>query len=306
MNTVIEPRSEQLSTIPKQHDAAATSLRRKKLLRRIAHAVLVYGLASIGAIAFVLPFLWMLSTSLKPSNEIFITPPKWIPDTLHWENYTEALDLLPFDRYLANTLFITVGNVLGNLISCTLAAYGFARLRGPFKNVLFLLMLGTMMLPLWVTLIPQYILFTSIGWSNGFAPLMVPAWFGWPFFIFLLRQFFMTIPKELEEAARLDGASTFGIIWRIFLPLAKPALATVAVLGFIGNWNNFLTPLVYLRDSDLHTLSIAVNRFRGMYGGTSYNYMMAISVLTVIPVIIVFFFAQRYLVRGIVMTGSKN
>ena len=132
------------------------------------------------------------------------------------------------------------------------------------------------------------------------------AWFGWPFFIFLLRQFFMTIPKELEEAARLDGASTLRIVWSIFIPLAKPALATVAVLGFVGNWNNFLTPLVYLRDSDLHTLSIAVNRFRGMYGGTSYNYMMAFSVLTVLPVIAVFFFAQRYLVRGIVMTGSKN
>lgn len=281
-------------------------LKREKRIRRIGKVIVVYALASIGAIVFIMPFLWMLSTSLKASNEIFITPPKWIPDPLHFENYTKALSLLPFDLYLRNTLFITIGNMLGNLFSCTLAAYGFARLNGPFKNVLFLLMLGTLMLPIWVTLIPQYIMFSSLGWSNGFAPLMVPAWFGWPFFIFLLRQFFMTIPREIEEAARLDGATTFGIIWRIFIPLAKPALATVAVLAFIGNWNNFLTPLVYLRDSDLHTLAIAVNRFRGSYGGTAYHHMMAISVLVVIPVIAIFFFAQRYLIEGIVMTGSKG
>ncbi len=281
-------------------------LRRAKRLRRMINVLLIYLIAATGAIIFVMPFLWMLSTSLKASNEIFVFPPRWLPSSLHFENYAEALDMLPFGRYLANTLFIVIGNILGNLFSCTLAAYGFARLRAPGKNILFLLMLGTMMLPLWVTLIPQYIMFSSIGWSNGFAPLMVPAWFGWPFFIFLLRQFFMTIPQELEEAARLDGATTLGILWYIFLPLAKPALATVVVLAFIGNWNNFLTPLVYLRDSDLHTISIAINRFRGQYGGTNYNYMMAISVLAVLPVLTIFFFAQRYLIQGIVMTGSKN
>jgi ABC-type glycerol-3-phosphate transport system permease component len=248
----------------------------------------------------------MLSTSIKPSNEIFIYPPKWIPDTIHWENYTEALALAPFDLYLRNTLFVTIGNILGNLVSCTLAAYGFARLRARGKNVLFLLVLATLMLPYWVTLIPQYVLFSALEWNNSFAPLMIPAWFGWPFFIFLLRQFFMTIPKELEEAARLDGASTLGILWHIIVPLSKPALATVVVLAFIGNWNNFLGPLIYLRDSDLHTLAIAVQRFRGSYGNLYYHYMMAVSVLVVIPVIVVFFLAQRYLIRGIVMTGMKS
>lgn len=298
-NTQRHPGAMRVRTSDRNHS-------RWKKLRRIGKMILVYCLASLGAVAFILPFLWMLSTSFKAQNEIFIVPPKWIPNPPHWENYGNALSLLPFDLYLRNTLFITLGNMIGNLISCTLAAYGFARLNGPYKNMLFLLMLSTMMLPIWVTLIPQYIMFSSIGWSNGFAPLMVPAWFGWPFFIFLLRQFFMTIPKEIEEAARLDGATTFGIIWRIFIPLAKPALATVAVLAFIGNWNNFLTPLVYLRDSDLHTLAIAVNRFRGTYGGTQYHHMMAISVLVVIPVIAIFFFAQRYLIQGIVMTGSKG
>jgi multiple sugar transport system permease protein len=280
-------------------------LRRNKRLRRVGHIALVYGLAIPGAIMFALPFLWMLSTSVKPANEVFIFPPKWIPDPIRWQNYSEALALAPFGLYLRNTLFVTVGNMLGNLFSCTLAAYAFARLRARGKNFFFLLMLGTLMLPFWVTLIPQYILFSSIGWSNSFAPLMVPAWFGWPFFIFLLRQFFMTIPRELEEAARLDGASTLSILWHIILPLSKPALATVAVLAFIGNWNNFLTPLIYLRDTDLHTLAIAVNRFRGTYGQVHYHYMMAIAVLTVLPILIIFFAAQRFLIRGIVTTGMK-
>jgi multiple sugar transport system permease protein len=297
--------SETTQTYPPLPDSAMHHFERSKRLRQVGYTLLVYGLAIPGAIMFLLPFLWMFSTSLKASNEIFILPPKWIPDTLHWENYTEALALAPFGLYLRNTLFVTLGNMLGNLFSCTLAAYAFARLRARGKNFLFLLMLGTVMLPNWVTLIPQYVLFSSIGWSNSFAPLMIPAWFGWPFFIFLLRQFFMTIPKELEEAARLDGASTFGIFWRIFLPLSKPALATVAVLAFIGNWNNFLTPLIYLRDTDLHTLAIAVNRFRGQYA-VYYNFMMAISVLVVIPVIIIFFISQRFLVKGIVTTGLKG
>lgn len=304
MNTTIDAGITQSS--PSTETIDTRRIKRNRKLRQLGHALFIYFLAGIGAIIFILPFLWMFSTSLKASNEIFVFPPKWIPETLQWSNYTEALALMPFDRYLANTLFMTTGNVLGNLLSCTLAAFAFARLRAPGRDFLFLLMLGTLMLPLWVTLIPQYILFSSVGWSNGFAPLMVPAWFGWPFFIFLLRQFFMTIPKELEEAARLDGATTLGIIWHIFVPLAKPALATVAVLAFIGNWNNFLTPLVYLRDSDLHTLSVAVNRFRGMYGGVQYHYMMAISVLTVIPVIVVFFLAQRLLIKGIVTTGMKG
>jgi ABC-type glycerol-3-phosphate transport system permease component len=287
-------------------EAQRRTIKWVKRLRQIGHAALVYGIAIPGAILFVLPFLWMLSTSVKPPNEIFIFPPKWIPDTLRWENYTQALALAPFDLYLRNTLFVTFGNVLGNLVSCTLAAYGFARLRARGKNVLFLLVLATLMLPYWVTLIPQYVLFSTLEWNNSFAPLMIPPWFGWPFFIFLLRQFFMTIPKELEEAARLDGASTLGILWHIIVPLSKPALATVAVLAFIGNWNNFLGPLIYLRDPNLHTLAIAVQRFRGSYGNLYYHYMMAVSVLVVIPVIVVFFVAQRFLIRGIVMTGLKS
>ena len=284
---------------------SARRRKRVKKARQIAHILLVYAIALPGAIMFLLPLLWMFSTSLKASNEIFIVPPKWIPDVLHWENYTKALALAPFDLYLRNTLFVTIGNVMGNLFSCTLAGYAFARLRARGRNVLFLLMLGTLMLPNWVTLIPQYVLFSALGWTNSFAPLMIPPWLGWPFFIFLLRQFFATIPRELEEAARLDGASTLGIFLRIILPLSTPALATVAVLAFIGNWNNFLTPLIYLRDTNLHTLAIAINRFRGQYA-VYYNYMMAVSVLVIVPILIIFFLFQRFLVKGIVTTGLKE
>jgi len=304
MRTTLDSKTTPL--YPHALPADSSTFERTKKLRQIRHMLLVYALALPTAIIFVLPFLWMLSTSFKASNEIFIFPPRWIPDTLHFENYTEALALAPFDLYLKNTLFVTLNNVLGNLISCTLAAYAFARLQARGKNILFLLMLATIMLPYWVTLIPQYVLFSSIGWTNSFLPLTVPPWFGWPFFIFLLRQFFMTLPKELEEAARLDGASTLGILWHIIVPLSKPALATVAVLAFIGNWNNFLGPLIYLRDEDLHTLAIAVQRFRGSYGNLYYHYMMAVAVLVVIPVIAIFFIAQRFLIKGIVMTGLKT
>jgi ABC-type glycerol-3-phosphate transport system permease component len=303
MSVTIDAGTEQVYPVLRSEEVRRRE--RNKRLRRIGYIVVVYAIAIPGAVLFLTPFLWMFSTSLKASNEIFVMPPQWIPSPILWENYSEALALAPFGLYLQNTLFITLGNMLGNLVSCTLAAYAFARLRARGKNVLFLLMLGTIMLPNWVTLIPKYILFTSFGWNNSFAPLMIPPWFGWPFFIFLLRQFFMTIPKDLEESARLDGASNFDIFWRIFLPLSKPVLATVAVLAFIGNWNNFLEPLIYLRDTDLHTLAIAINRFRGQYA-VYYNYMMAVSVLVLVPVIIIFFISQRFIVKGIVTTGLKG
>ena len=169
-----------------------------------------------------------------------------------------------------------------------------------------MMVLGTMMIPMWVTLIPQYVLFSKLHWTNTFLPLMVPAWFGWPFFIFLLRQFFMTIPRELDDAARIDGCSTWGILWRIILPLSMPALATVAVFGFIGNWNNFLGPLIYLRDQEKYTLALGLQRFQGVHGNVQYHYMMAVATITVLPIILMFFLAQRYFIRGIVMSGIKG
>ncbi len=275
--------------------------------RQIAHALLVYVLVVPGAILFTIPLLWMLSTALKDPKQIFVFPPQWIPDPMLWSNFSRGWnDFLPFNTFLVNSLIITTSNILGNLISCSLAAFAFARLRARGKNVLFMLVLGTMLLPQEVTVIPQYVLFTRLGWNDTWLPLMVPPWFGWPFFIFLLRQFFMGIPRELDEAARLDGASSWRILSNIILPLSKPALATVVIFGFIGNWNNFLYPLIYIRSMDKQVLAVALNMFRGAYGNANYQYMMAVSLLVLLPVLIVFFFGQRLFVRGIALTGIKG
>ncbi|MBE2240286.1 MAG: carbohydrate ABC transporter permease [Caldilineaceae bacterium] len=279
----------------------------RRKTRQIAHAVLVYALVIPGAVLFTIPLLWMLSTALKDPKQIFVYPPQWIPDPILWSNFREGwMDYLPFNRFLFNTLFITTGNIIGNVISCSLAAFAFARLRARGKNLFFLLVLGTMLLPQEVTVIPQYVLFTRLGWNDTWLPLMVPAWFGFPFFIFLLRQFFLGIPRELDEAARLDGASSWRILWSIILPLSKPALATVVIFGFIGNWNNFLYPLIYLRSMDKQVLAVALNMFRGQYGNANYQHMMAVSLLVLLPVLIVFFFGQRLFVRGIALTGIKG
>lgn len=279
----------------------------RRWIRRIAHASIVYILAVPGAILFTLPLLWMLSTALKESRQIFVYPPQWIPDPIMWSNFIRGWnDFLPFNRFFLNTTIITVSNIIGNLVSCSLAAFAFARLRARGKNFFFVLVLATMLLPQEVTVIPQYVLFSRIGWSDTWLPLMVPPWFGWPFFIFLLRQFFMGIPRELDEAARLDGASSLRILWNIILPLSKPALATVVIFGFIGNWNNFLYPLIYIRTMDKQVLSVALNMFRGAYGAANYEYMMAVALIVLLPVLLVFFFGQRLFVRGITLTGLKG
>jgi ABC-type glycerol-3-phosphate transport system permease component len=275
--------------------------------RRVLHAILVYALVIPGALVFMIPLIWMLSTALKESKQVFVFPPQWIPDPIMWENFAKGWnDYLPFNRFLFNSLIITGNNIIGNLISCSLAAFAFARLRARGRNFFFVLVLGTMLLPAEVTIIPQYVLFTKLGWNNTWLPLMVPAWFGWAFFIFLLRQFFMGIPRELDEAARLDGASSWRILWSIILPLSKPALATVVIFAFIGNWNNFLYPLIYIRSTDMQVLAVGLNMFRGAYGNTNYNYMMAVALLVLMPVLLVFFFGQRLFVRGIALTGIKG
>lgn len=279
----------------------------QRTTRRVFHAILVYALVIPGAIIFMIPLIWMLSTALKEPKQVFIFPPQWIPDPIMWENFAKGWnDFLPFNRFLLNSLIITTNNIVGNLVSCSLAAFAFARLRARGRTFFFVLVLGTMLLPSEVTVIPQYVLFTKLGWNNTWLPLMVPAWFGWAFFIFLLRQFFMGIPRELDEAARLDGASSWRILWSIILPLSKPALATVVIFAFIGNWNNFLYPLIYIRSTDMQVLAVGLNMFRGAYGNTNYNYMMAVALMVLLPVLLVFFFGQRLFVRGIALTGIKG
>ncbi|HHV93087.1 MAG TPA: carbohydrate ABC transporter permease [Firmicutes bacterium] len=282
-------------------NAAGTKKKVGSILKRVG----LYVLLIAGALLFTLPFLWMLSTSLKPEIEVFRFPPQWIPRPPKWSNYVEALTILPFDLFFRNTLTITVNNVIGNLVSCSLVAFGFARLESRFSNVLFILLLSTMMVPYQVTIIPMFVLFHRLGWVDTFKPLMVPPWLGYPFFIFILRQFFMTIPLELDDAARIDGCSTWRIYWNIILPLAKPALTTVAVLGFLGNWNDFMGPLIYISSQEKYTLAIGLTLFRGQYM-SNIAYLMAASVATVMPVIIIFFFAQRYFIEGMTLTGLKG
>lgn len=254
---------------------------------------------------FLLPLIWMISSSLKPSYAVLDVPPKLIPNPIRWQNYPEALSIVPFGRFLLNSLFLSAAMVMGHWLSCTLIAYGFARLRAPGKNTLFWVVLATMMLPYPVTMVPTFMLFHALGWVDTFLPLVVPAYFGSPFYIFLLRQFFLTLPFELEDAARIDGANTLQIITRIIVPLSGPALATVALFTFQATWNDFLGPLIYLGNQRLYTVTLGLNQFRQSYT-TDWAYLMAASLVTMLPVLIVFVIGQRYFVRGITLTGMKG
>lgn len=283
-------------------------IREIKLSRRLGKKVslaLGYAVAVTGAVLFLLPLFWMISSSLKPNYQVFEFPPRWIPDPVQWSNYPEALTYVPFGRYAVNTLLISGLTILGNLLSCTIVAYGFARLRAPGKKVLFFVLLATMMLPYPVTMIPIYIGFNALGWINTIKPLVVPTFFGNPFYIFLLRQFFMTVPRDLEEAAQIDGASTLQTLWYVLLPVMRPALATVAVFAFQAAWTDFLPPLIYLHDQTKYTISLGLSFFRSSYD-VRWNYLMAASFVTMLPMVFVFFVAQKSFIEGITLTGIKG
>lgn len=270
-------------------------------VRRWLLTALLWGVALL----FLVPLLWMLSSSLKPNYQIFEVPPRWLPNPPRWQNYREALTILPFNRYILNTAVITLLTIIGHVLSCTIIAYAFARLRAPGKNALFVVLLATMMLPYPVTMVPLYVLFNALGWINTVLPLVVPAYTGSAFYIFLLRQFFMGIPNELEDAARIDGAGLLQTLWRIILPLALPALATVAIFTFQSAWNDFLGPLIYLQRPELYTVTLGLQFFRTSYT-TNWAYLMAASLVTVLPVVNVFFLAQKYFVEGISLSGLKG
>jgi multiple sugar transport system permease protein len=272
--------------------------------RRVRRAVGTL-LALAVALFFLLPLFWMISSSLKPEYQVLESPPRWLPHPVIWSNFPEALTYVPFGRYTLNTLFIAVMVIVGHLLSCTLVAYGFARYRAPGRDTLFLILLATMMLPYPVTMIPLYIVFSRLGWVNSFLPLIVPAFFGSPFYIFLLRQFFLTLPPELEDAARVDGANTVQTIWHVILPISRPAMATVAIFSFQAVWNDFLPPLIYLHEQSKYTISLGLSFFRSTYD-VRWGYLMAASLVTMLPVVIVFFLAQRVFIQGITVTGLKG
>jgi ABC-type glycerol-3-phosphate transport system permease component len=280
---------------------------RRATARRF-EVVLAYGGLTALAVIYAVPFFWMVSTSLKPPWDIERIPPNWIPTVFAWENYPNALfkETRYFPLFFRNTLVYVGLSVVGQLLSCTLVAYGFARI--PFKGnkFLFTLVLSTMMLPSQVLLIPQYLLFKELGWLNSLLPLVVPQYFGTAFYIFLLRQFFMTIPRELDEAALVDGANHLDIYWRILLPLCQPILITVFALSFVSHWNDFFGPLIYLNSKDKMVVATALRLFVDSHQQLPIHELMAASVATLIPVILVFLFCQRAFVRGITMTGLRE
>lgn len=264
-------------------------------------------LLCIGTVVIMVPFFWMISTALKEPGQVYAYPPQWIPDPVRYQNFSEAAGLVPIWTFARNSLIIVVGVMAGTLLSCSLAAYGFARLRAPGRNLIFFILLATLMLPSTVTLVPTYIGFNKLGWINSFAPLIVPAFFGSPFYIFLLRQFYMTIPRDLEESARLDGASSFRIWWNIILPLSKPVLATVAVFTFFATYNDFFGPLIYLNDRSKQTIAVALSYFTGSPTvGPQMHLLMAMATLAIVPSLLMFLLAQRYFVQSIVTTGLKG
>jgi ABC-type glycerol-3-phosphate transport system permease component len=251
----------------------------------------------------VLPLIYMVSTSLKPNGTEYEFPIRWIPQRLAWENYVIAFTRVPTLTFLKNTLIISVVSLIGTLFTASLAAYGFARLRFPGRDILFTLMLSTLMLPYFVTMIPLFVLFRTLDWVNTFLPLTVPAFFGGhPIYIFLLRQFIMTLPTELDDAARIDGAGYLRTWWSVLLPLVKPALATVTILSLVAHWNDFIGPLIFLNTQDKFTLALGVRLFRDQYN-TFFNQTMAYSTMMTLPILLVFFIFQKQFIRGISMTG---
>jgi len=264
-----------------------------------------YLVLTIFSVVYFVPFWWLVSTSLKTPPQIISSSIQWLPSPIAWGNYSEMISITPFFQFLKNTIIIVIFNLGGALFVNSLVAYSFARLRWPGRDIIFLITLGSMMMPFVVSMIPLYVLFRHLGWINTFKPLIIPVWCGDAFLIFLLRQFFLTIPLELSDAARIDGASEFSIFWRIIFPLTKPALAVVAIFRVTYDWNDFLGPLIYLSSQDKYTLAIGLQLFSGAHS-TQWNLQMAYATLMTIPMIILFFFLARYFTQGLTITGLKT
>ena len=272
----------------------------KKIKKGIIYAVL-----GAGSAIFILPLFWQISTSLKVSEQLFVFPPIWIPDPIAWENYPRAMTMVPFGVYFINSSIVTSLSVMGRIVSASIIAYSFARLRWPGRDFFFIIVLATLMIPFQVLMIPLFLIFRRIGWINTFKPMIVPTWFGGAFFIFLLRQFFKTVPFELSDAARIDGCSELGIFLKIILPLAKPALAVVALFEFFWTWNDFISPLIYLNSQEKYTVAIGLQQFFGSHGA-DWGALMAAATVILIPSVLLFGFTQRYFIEGISVTGIKR
>jgi multiple sugar transport system permease protein len=272
---------------------------RDRLLKALGLLLLLPGLAWV-----LMPTTWMFSAAFSTLEQILRFPPDLVPKPWMWTNFWEGLTFLPFGRYFGNSIQIAVFQVIGTVLSSSLAGYAFARLRAPDREILFMIVLSTLMLPYTVTMIPQYVLFNKLKWIDTYYPLIVPAFGGGAFFIFLFRQFFRGIPEDIFDAARLDGCSYLGIYWRILMPLSKPVMATSSILVFQNSWQMLLGPLIYLNSNDKYTVPLGLAQFRAQYGASPWNLIMAVSILAAIPPILLFFFGQRYLLSGIIVTSK--
>ncbi|ANY75397.1 carbohydrate ABC transporter permease [Paenibacillus ihbetae] len=276
-----------------------TTTRSDKTSRLAAHLLL-----AVGALVMIMPFLWMLSTSVKSFADSMSVPPKWLPTEWRFDNYARVIDSIDFGTYYLNTVIVTLGRTAGQLVLCSLAAYAFASLRFPFKNTIFLALLAVLMVPSQVVMIPSFVIMREFEWLDTFYVLIVPGIFS-AFGTFLLRQFFMTLPKDLEEAAKIDGCSYFRIYWNIYLPLSKAALVSLAIFTILASWNDLLWPLIMTSSEEMRVLSIGISSFQGQHS-TDYPLLMAGAVMATLPIIILFIFLQRYFIEGIAMNGIKG
>lgn len=288
-----------------QRTRPASSRHMTKMMRRRATIVITFAVLSVGAIMYLIPFFWMLSTSLKTQDQVYDYPIKWFPNPIEWSNYKAIFEEAPFLRYTINTIILTVVGVAGSVIGSAAAAYGFARFRFRAREPLFMLMLATMMVPIWVTVVPSYIMFAKFGWIDTYLPILVPAFFAAPFNTFLLRQFFLGIPLELDEAAKIDGAGSIRILFTIILPLAKPALMIVGLFAFLAYWNDFLGPLIFLQTQSKYPLSLGISNFVSAQS-QNFPYMMAAAMFSMVPCLALFAVAQKWFIQGVVITGVKG
>lgn len=273
--------------------------------RHVNSAAVFLILTGLAVLMIGIPIGWMVLTAFKEPSQIFAWPPVYWPDPIRWQNFSDVMTQMPFLRFGLNSLFIALMNIVGHLFSCTLVAFAFARLRFPGRNTLFMLLIATLMIPGQIMLLPRFVVFQSLGWVGSYLPLIVPSFFGNAFFIFLMRQYIMTIPRDLDEAARIDGASTWDVFFRIILPLCVPPMVVTGVLTFLWTWNEFLDPLIYISKYDDYTIQLGLNMLKGRYN-IQWNLIMAGSLIGVIPPAVLYFFAQKYLIGGIASVGIKG
>jgi multiple sugar transport system permease protein len=297
-----------MSTVTQTSDSSVARGKTSKVIGDIVR----YTVLIVLAFSFIIPFYWMASSAIKNDSQVFSVPPVWIPKPAYWENFVNSWMQYNFNTYMFNTLVrYAIPVSLLSVLSNAVIAYGFSRLNWPGRDILFFLCLSTLMIPFQVRMVPLFIIFRNLGWLNSYKPLVIPSLFGNPFYIFMLRQFFRTIPSELSDAARIDGANELQIMWRVILPLTVPALAVVALFRLMGAWNDYLGPLIYVQKENMYPLALGINALRIALGDASntpllYPYLMAVSTVATVPVLLIFFFAQRTFVEGISMTGLKG